>query len=146
MYLPEGNWYRYGTDEMLKGNTVITVESPVYDLPVFVAAGAVIAMQPVVQHTGETPGDTLHLHVYKTDGMRASFYYEDDGSTYEYEHGKYHQRTIMYDGTKKELKFSAVEGNRGSKFKQLKIVGHGFENKQEIVVDYSNKSFTIALQ
>lgn len=145
VYLPAGNWYRFGTDAKFEGNKEVLAASRFNNLPVFVSEGAVIPMQPVIQHTGESSGDTLYLHVYAGKVKKTSFYYEDDGATYDYEQGKYHQRTFEFDGIKNELVLSKAEGTYTSKFKKVKVILHGFNNKKEIVVDNSNNSITIAL-
>lgn len=67
VYLPEGEWIDYWTDEVLRGGRMIRVETPFYEkrgVPVFVKAGAIIPMQdPTLQLGDRTPGH-LTLDVY----------------------------------------------------------------------------------
>jgi len=46
VYLPAGNWYRFGTDEKYEGKKEVLAASRFNNLPVFVSEGAVIPMQP----------------------------------------------------------------------------------------------------
>jgi len=48
-------------------------------IPIFVRSGAIVCRQPVVQHTGQMPGQPLVIGLY---GDRAAGHlYEDDGET-----------------------------------------------------------------
>jgi alpha-glucosidase len=87
VYLPAGKWYSFWTDELYIGPTRVEVEAFLDMLPVFVRAGAVVAMAPVRQYVGERPPETLTLHIYPGDGQ--SYLYEDDGHTRAFESGDY---------------------------------------------------------
>ena len=87
VYLPAGKWYSFWTDELYIGPTRVEVEALLDILPLFVRAGAVVAMAPVRQYVGERPPETLNLHVYPGDGQ--SYLYEDDGHTRAFESGDY---------------------------------------------------------
>jgi alpha-glucosidase len=61
------------------------------DLPVYVRAGAIIPMQPLVQYTGETPDGPLTLRVFPSaagDPCGGDLY-TDDGQTYDFRKGAY---------------------------------------------------------
>jgi hypothetical protein len=64
------------------------VEAPLDRLPLFVRAGAIVPMGPVVQHTGERPLDEITLLMYP-DGLSRFELYEDDGRTSAYRRGQY---------------------------------------------------------
>jgi alpha-glucosidase len=125
--LPKGDWYRFSTDEKLKGGKIVKVASPLTDLPVFVKAGAFIPTQSVTQSTAAKGDGILHLHIW--DGKEANefLYYEDDGATYDYERGVYYKRTIRFDPKKKQVSLSKVEGSFPSKYHQISLELHGFE-------------------
>lgn len=55
--------------------------------PVFVRSGTIVPLGPIVQSTGELPGDgVLEVQVYA--GVDGSFtFVEDDGDSYDYEEG-----------------------------------------------------------
>jgi alpha-glucosidase len=55
-------------------------------LPVYVRAGTILPMQPLVQSTGETPQGALTLRVYPGNDCHGSVYL-DDGKSMAYKHG-----------------------------------------------------------
>jgi alpha-glucosidase len=87
VHLPRGDWYDFWTNEKHPGATPIRLHPKLEDLPLYVRAGAIIPMQPVVQSTQETPNGPLQLRVYPGDDCRGSLY-EDDGHSLAYERGK----------------------------------------------------------
>lgn len=136
VYLPEGSWYRFGSDEAYDGGQIVSVASPLTDLPVFVKAGGTIPMQSIVQNTNE-PGDgILYIHVWNGLQPNSFVYYEDDGTSYNYEQGSYYKRVISFDPARKVVSLSAVEGTFKSRFTSIKFVLHGFEKvelKNEVI-------------
>lgn len=126
IYLPEGGWYRYSSGEFYPGKQEITVSAPLDDLPVFIRASGIIPMQSVIQNTAEKPSDTLDLHVYY--GLRpASFlYYEDDGQTYNFEHGVYFKRLISFNPEGKDIVLGKAEGSFTSRYSKVRIILHAF--------------------
>jgi alpha-glucosidase (family GH31 glycosyl hydrolase) len=88
VYLPAGVWYDFWTGARHEGPSGVTVESPLERLPLFVRAGAIVPMGPVVQHTAERPLDDLTLLVYPAGASRFELY-EDDGRTNAYRRGHY---------------------------------------------------------
>jgi alpha-glucosidase (family GH31 glycosyl hydrolase) len=88
VYLPSGAWYDFWTGERHEGPGGITVAAPLDRLPLFVRAGAILPLGPVVQHTGERPLDEVTLHIYPEGTSRFELY-EDDGRTNAYRRGAY---------------------------------------------------------
>ena len=90
--LPKGDWYDYWTGRRfsapLQGGAKLVLDPALDVMPVFVRAGAILAQQPVVQHTGETPRGPLELRVYPGGASRGSLYW-DDGHTFAYKRGDY---------------------------------------------------------
>ncbi len=85
MYLPRGEWFNYWTNEKSNGRQEIEIDTPLDQIPLFVRAGAVIPMQPVMLYVDEFEFEILTLHVYR--GTFKSVLYEDDGKTKAYENG-----------------------------------------------------------
>ena len=54
-------------------------------MPLYVKAGAIIPMQPVMQFVGERPIEQLRLKVWSGDGEFTL--YEDDGESFEFQSG-----------------------------------------------------------
>lgn len=87
VYLPAGAWYDFWTSEKRTGGCEVWVNAPLERIPLFVKAGTVLPMQPVIQHTDQPTPDTLTLHVYP--GIGESLFYEDDGRSLAYQAGDY---------------------------------------------------------
>jgi alpha-glucosidase len=85
VYLPGGTWYDFWSGEKLSGQ--VQADAPLERMPVYVRAGSVLPMGPVLQHTGEWPPETLNLHLYPGDGE--SWLYEDDGYSMAYRSGEF---------------------------------------------------------
>ncbi|MEO3408242.1 TIM-barrel domain-containing protein [Mucilaginibacter sp. CAU 1740] len=130
VYLPEGSWYRFGSDQIYEGGQIVNVPSPLTDLPVFVKAGGIIPMQGIVQNTNEAGDGVLYIHVWNGGEPNSFVYYEDDGTSYDYEQGGYYKRGISFDPARKMVSLSAVEGGFKSRFASIKFVLHGFEKVQ----------------
>jgi alpha-glucosidase len=126
VYLPAGDWYNLYTDEREKGSQEKLVELNAATLPVYVKGGSIIPMQSLVQNTGERPTDTLTLHIYSGETKTDFDYYEDDGTSYNYEQGAFYKRHIQYDPVAGTVTLDAPAGNFPSKFKYLRIALHGF--------------------
>ncbi len=89
VYLPEGIWYDFWSDELYEGPAHIIVKAPLERLPLFVRAGSVVPMWPVMQYVGERPVEQLTLQIYPGNGK--SVLYEDDGRTMAFQRGAYRQ-------------------------------------------------------
>lgn len=137
VYLPQGQWYNFYTDEIYEGNTVATAASPVHRLPLFVKAGSAIPMQHLIQNTGERAGDTLYLHLYAGRENVKFEYYEDDGDSYDYQHGVFYSRDIIYDADAQSLTLGKVNGTYPSEFKKVIVVLHGFDDNLKFSVNGS---------
>ena len=84
VYLPEGDWYLFGDSRKMSGATVVKVDAPLSTMPLFVKAGAIVPMSPVMQHTGEFDRDAVTLRIYP--GADGHFtWYDDDGISYRHE-------------------------------------------------------------
>ncbi len=130
VYFPEGRgWYDLYTGEMVmergsQGDSIavnsqsdhrksvnrqLIVDAPYERIPVYVPEGSIIPFGPALQYTDERPADTLTLYVYA--GRDADFtLYEDEGTNYNYEKGKYATIDIHYDEATKTLSFGKRQG------------------------------------
>ena len=126
MYLPKNDWYNAYTDEKLGGEKEWSAEIPIYQLPIFIKASAIIPMQSLVQSTKDKPSDTLDIHIYYGKEKNSFVYYEDDGSTMNYQQNKFCKRSITFDPAKSQILFSKQQGTFVSSFKKVQLVLHGF--------------------
>lgn len=87
VYLPAGAWYDWWTDERIAGPAHLLAHAPLERMPLYVRAGAIIPSGPDLHYTDERPLDPLTLDLYPGNG--AFMLYEDDGHSFEYEHGQF---------------------------------------------------------
>jgi alpha-glucosidase len=85
--LPPGDWYDFwnGTKHAYKEK--IHLHPRLDEMPLYVRAGAILPMQSVIQHTGETPNGPLQLRVYPGNDCTGSLY-QDDGHSFAYQKGE----------------------------------------------------------
>ena len=109
-YLPKGaDWYDYYTGQRYKGGQDVTIETSIDRVPMFVKAGSILPLAPVMQYAGERKWDLLDVVVYP--GADASFtLYEDEGDNYNYEKGAYSTITMRWDNARRTLVFESRKG------------------------------------
>jgi alpha-glucosidase len=93
LYLPKGDWYDFWTARRYQGGADVHLPVTLEHIPMFVRGGAFVFRQPVIQHTGQMPGQPLEVHVYPaplSDGRL----YEDDGETQTYRQGNFMLRSF----------------------------------------------------
>jgi alpha-glucosidase len=112
VYLPPGDWFDYWTGKRYAGNTTIQVPVTIDSIPMYVRAGAFIFRQPVVQNTGQMPGNPLHVLVAPADDS-ASALYEDDGHSMQYLKGVFMKRRFhqVRNAQSTVIEISAPEGS-----------------------------------
>ncbi|SFT01159.1 glycoside hydrolase family 31 protein [Mucilaginibacter polytrichastri] len=126
VYLPQGEWYRVSSGQHYDGGHAYTVDAPLTDLPVFAKSGAIIPMQNIIQNTNQKGDGILEINVWYGKEASHFVYYEDDGSSYDYQQGAYHKREISFDPTHSHITFGIAEGSLPSKYTKIKLVLHGF--------------------
>lgn len=95
VYLPEGDWYDYWTDERFTGPAWIVKDAPLDVCPIYVKAGSIIPTMEPMAYVGEKPMDTLILDVYPGSGDFD--HYLDNGEDFAYRNGAYHQYHFTLD-------------------------------------------------
>ena len=88
IYLPEGEWFDYFTGEKYTGGCVVNnFAAPLWKLPVFVKAGAII---PMTNPNNNVTEIDKHLRAYELypAGYSEFTEYDDDGKTQAYLNGK----------------------------------------------------------
>lgn len=125
-YLPAGDWYDLFSDELIQGQREVGSDYPAYRIPIFVKASSIVPLQTEVQSTKDLPSDTLYVHVFYGSAAHRFVYFEDDGTTLNYQRGDYYQRSIDFDPSAKKIVFSKPEGSYASHFKKIAVVLHGF--------------------
>jgi alpha-glucosidase len=93
VYLPKGEWFDFWTGRRYEGGAAVRIPVTLESTPIFVRGGGFVFRQPVIQHTGEMPGQPLEVHVYPAARSEATLY-EDDGETLEYRQNAFVRRTF----------------------------------------------------
>jgi alpha-glucosidase len=89
MYLPDGKWYHYWSNELVEGGKEFETIAPLNVIPLYIRAGAVIPEQPAMQYVDEFEFEELTLNLYKPFKETMSELYEDKGDGYEYLQNQY---------------------------------------------------------
>jgi len=108
VYLPGDTWYDFWSGVKVNGGT-INAAAPKNQSPLYIKAGSIVPMGPLVQYAAERPADTIELRVYP--GANGSFsLYEDEGDNYNYETGKYATIPITYIDNPRNVIVGARKG------------------------------------
>ena len=159
VYFPAGRaWYDlYSGEQVIDGsmkNRRLVVDAPYERIPVYVPEGSIIPFGPAMQWSDEKPADTLTFHVYA--GRDAQFtLYEDEGTNYNYEKGKYSTIAISYDDAARTLTIGQRSGSFNGMLKQrhFKIVYITKDGARPLdldktdgqLIEYDGRTQTIAL-
>ncbi len=155
MYLPKGQWFNFWTNELSKENGEVWVDATLEQIPLFVRAGSVLPLNPVMQYVGEFQVQELTLHAYHAVVSHKSVLYEDKGDGFEHQDGNYKLKTFSYEGKEKSIEIKQlVEGDFKTSYADYVIVIHGVDFKvTECKVDdkpadfnYSSKTKTCTLK
>ena len=89
IYLPEGTWIDYWNGDAYEGGRIVNeYDTPLWKIPVFVKADAIIPMTNPNNNPSEIRPDYRAYEIYASANGTASFReYDDDGATNQYLHG-----------------------------------------------------------
>ena len=91
--LPPGHWYEFGTSRRhATPKEPLKLDPRPDTVPLYARGGAIVPMQPLVQHTGEQPVGPLQLQVYLPaagEGGCAGSLYQDDGISEAFRQGAF---------------------------------------------------------
>ena len=111
VYLPkQKGWYDFYTGAYHAGGQTIVADAPYDKIPVFVPEGAILPIGPEMQWSDEKKPELIDLYVYA--GKDGSYtLYEDEGTNYNYEKGKYAVIDFKYDDARKQITIGARKGS-----------------------------------
>lgn len=135
LYLPNGEWYDYWTNEKFEGGQEITTPAPLERLPLFVRAGSVLPMWSERPNMAAEPDSTLLMRIYPGDMETAL--YEDAGEGLGYERGDYRWVYIssQWDGDTLNIN-RRIAGQYQPPYKSLRLEIVGFDDEpSEVLVD-----------
>ena len=155
VYFPEQcGWYNLYTGEYIAGGQRLIVDAPYEQIPVFVREGAIIPFGPEMEWSDEKPAELINLYIYA--GQNGCFQlYEDEGTNYNYEKGKYATIDITYDDAAKTVSFGARKGKFDGMLKdrRFNIVliskdapkALNLDNPEGKMVQYNGKALSVQL-
>ncbi|MGH9490256.1 MAG: glycoside hydrolase family 31 protein [Terriglobales bacterium] len=110
VYLPKATWYDFWTGQALQGGRYVYRATPLGTEPLYVRAGAILPLGPNLQYAMQKPWNPIELRVYR--GANGHFtLYNDDGLTYDYEHGAYATIPITWDDQTQTLTIGVRRGS-----------------------------------
>ena len=159
VYFPAGRgWYDLYTGQQIVdsnlSNRKLIVDAPYERMPVFVPEGSILPIGPQMEWSDEKPAELINLYVYA--GRDASFQlYEDEGTNYNYERGKYATIDITYDDARRTVSFAQRQGQFPGMLKERRFnivyvtKDHARElsldHPQGVMVQYNGKPISVAL-
>jgi alpha-D-xyloside xylohydrolase len=111
VYLPgTAPWYDFHTGRRYDGGQVVSVRAPLDTLPLFVRAGAIVPMGPVVPYAEAQTGKPLEIRVYP--GADGAFQlYDDAGDGPGYREGEYVTIPFTWNDADRTLTIGAIRGS-----------------------------------
>ena len=111
VYLPkQKGWYDFYTGKYYAGGQTIVADAPYEKIPVFVPEGAILPVGPEMEWSDQKKAELIDLYVYA--GKDGQFtIYEDEGTNYNYEKGKYATIDIKYNDAQKTVTIGARKGS-----------------------------------
>lgn len=144
-YLPKGaDWYEFYTEKLYKGGRNVTFTTTIDRTAMFVKAGTILPLAPVMQYAQQSQWDNLDIIVYP--GSNALFtLYEDEGDNYNYERGAYSTITMKWNDSQRTFTVEARQGQfpgmlQNRKF-NIRIAG----TEAVKTVDYNGNAVSVTL-
>ncbi|GAC1310004.1 MAG: hypothetical protein NVSMB24_26470 [Mucilaginibacter sp.] len=135
VYLPDDTWYNYYTGDVISGPKTFSVEKALDEIPLYVRAGTILPVGPVIQYSEQTSDAPLEIHIYPGRNGSSKMV-EDDGVSYNYINGDARTTAYYWNNAAKTLSWK-VSGPYSSKkvYKTIKAV----LGKEEKVALIGNK-------
>lgn len=148
VYLPKStDWYDFYTGKHIEGGQTVKAAAPLDRIPLFVQAGSIVPVGPVVQHSAQDSNQELEIRIY--EGANGEFtLYEDEGDNYNYEKGQFSTIQFTWDDAKKELTIAERKGSfqgmiADRTFKIVRI--NQAESTVQMDVSYQGKTFKMQM-
>ncbi len=155
VYFPaQCGWYDLYTGQHIQGGQRLIVDAPYERIPVYVREGSIIPFGPEMEWCDEKPAELINLYVYA--GSNGEFQlYEDEGTNYNYERGKYATIDISYDDATRTVSFAQRKGSFPGMLKQRRFNvvlitpdaarSLNLENPEGQMVQYNGKAVSVKL-
>ena len=155
VYLPQQRgWYDLYSGTHYAGGQTITASAPYERIPVYVPEGSILPFGPAMEWSDEKPAELINLYVYA--GRDAKFeLYEDEGTNYNYEKGKYATIQINWNDASRTLTIGQRKGSfngmlKDRRFNVVLVTADkarelNLENPQGTMVSYNGKQVSVQL-
>jgi alpha-glucosidase len=122
VYLPKDTWYDFNTGAVLKGPLTFTVNEKLDETPIYVRAGTILPLGPVIQYSEQRSDNPLEIRIYP--GKNGSFnLVEDDGVSYNYLKGDTKTTAFTWNDKTKTLTWKVSGPYTGKNtYKMIKVV------------------------
>ena len=136
VYLPAGTrWIDFWTGVSYPGGSTVKADAPISRIPIFVRAGAIVPMGPLMQYVDEKPTDPTEIRIFP--GASGSFtLYEDEGMNNNYRKGMHSTIPFTWNDRLQSLKIGARTGSYpgmlGSRTFRIVIVKSGVGGGAEV--------------
>ena len=157
VYLPkQKGWYDFYTGKHYAGGQTIVADAPFDKIPVFVPEGSILPVGPEMEWSDQKKAELIDLYVYA--GKDGSYtLYEDEGTNYNYEKGKYAMIDFKYNDAQKTITIAARKGAFDGMLqkRRFNIVLVSDNNQQGLslakapkgkMVKYAGKAVTVKLK
>ena len=143
VYFPKNNtWYDFYTGKVeSNGGETKTVAAPYERIPLYIRAGSIIPVGPQIEYTQQKKAENITLFVY--EGKDGEFtLYEDEGTNYGYEAGRFARIKFQWNNDTRELTISAREGQFPGMLetRQFTVVTCSAQNAQPFNADATGKT------
>ncbi len=130
IYLPKGTWTDYFRGTRYTGGTQIdySVNPQTWrDIPLFIREGAIVPTRDVEQYVGQKKMTRVYVDVFPSRSKTSFTYYDDDGTTYDYEKGVYYRQVLstVDDGNGVEFDAAAPTGRFTPDLREFIVRVHG---------------------
>ncbi|MBS4539109.1 DUF4968 domain-containing protein [Clostridium sp. D2Q-11] len=139
IYLPEGKWYDYWTQEVIQGGKFIIKKAELDTLPIYIKASSIIPMDKITNYIGEED-NSLEIHYYYGEKGKYNLYL-DDGLSFDYKNGKYTEIKFEIEPVDEYLTISGEVIHEGYDIPNIKIVIHGFVKGNKVTIEGDKLNF-----
>lgn len=155
VYLPSSTkWYDFWTGKSYSGGQTIAADAPLNIIPLYIKAGSIIPMGPVMEYATQKPENDIELRIYP--GADGEFtLYEDENDNYNYEKGHFSTIKLSWNDQKHLLTVSNAQGRFPGMLKQhtfhvvLVNEKHGMGGEASPIFDksfrYNGKAVSVTL-
>ena len=144
VYLPKGTcWFDFWNNTSYQGGTTLQAAAPLHRIPLYVRAGSII---PYYAKSLKHINSDTSIEVSIYPGSDGQFVlYEDDGTTYDYQKGKYHITLLQWNEQQRTFTIRPVQG-KPSKQRTITLRLKGTNSKKEVVkqLKYSDKVMSVS--